>query len=93
MKRFKNILLFAGAENGGKAALARTMTLAKRNQAHLTVAGVFEALPREVQIRMQRNNKIMELAASLAEAEGSELHIVHTWTQFAKNILRLSWAR
>lgn len=38
MRRFKNILLFTGVDNGGKAALARAMTLAKRNQAHLTVA-------------------------------------------------------
>jgi universal stress protein E len=45
MQRFKNILLVdeGGAER--KAALERAITLAKRNQAALTVVGILEGLP------------------------------------------------
>lgn len=38
--------------------------------------------------RKPLNQKIMELATSLAELEGSELHVVHAWTQFAEQVLR-----
>ena len=34
------------------------------------------------------NNNIMELAVSLAELEGSELHIVHVWSLFGEKTLR-----
>lgn len=204
MQRFKNILLYVGGEPVEKAAFEHVATLARRNQAFLTVAGTLEALPPEVRllakftnpaelqdlfvqefdkqlehliapisaegvrirvkilngkplleiirevlrnrhdlvmlavegklrlsekmlgsiaIQLMRkcpcpvwvikpklhhhyarilaavdptpddgekkriNKKIMELAISLAEMEGSELHVVHAWTQFAERIL------
>ncbi|NTW60109.1 MAG: universal stress protein [Nitrospirae bacterium] len=33
------------------------------------------------------NNKIMELATSLARKEGSELHVVHAWRLFGETLL------
>jgi len=46
MEQFKNILLVAHGENPGTVALKRAVTLAKRNNARLTVVGVVEELPR-----------------------------------------------
>lgn len=206
MRRFKNILLYAAAETGGNAVFERAASLAKRNQALLTVVKALERLPHEMQTqatlmnpaelqeiatqelteqlelmiasfsrdegvqvnakvlygtpfleiirevlrnqhdlvmmaaegkaglkavifgstamhlmrkcpcpvwvvkptprqqyarilaavdpspydeeRKPLNQKIMELATSLAELEGSELHVVHAWTQFAEQVLR-----
>lgn len=39
------------------------------------------------------NNKIMELAISLAKHEQSELHIVHAWAQYMESLLRGPRAR
>ena len=50
MKRFKNILLFAGSEGGKDAALERAVTLAKNNKAKLKVVDVIEELPREMRV-------------------------------------------
>ena len=45
MKRFKNILLVVGADTGRQAALDRAVTLAKNNEAQLTVVGVVDQWP------------------------------------------------
>lgn len=45
MKRFKNILYVAGAEDTETCALGRATTLAENNQARLTVVAVVDALP------------------------------------------------
>ena len=50
MKRFKNILLFAGSESGKDAALEQAVILAKRNKAKLKVVDVIEGLPREMRV-------------------------------------------
>lgn len=50
MKRFKNILLFAGSEGWKDAALERAVTLAKSNKAKLKVFDVIEELPREIHV-------------------------------------------
>ena len=44
MKRFKNILVVYGQAPGDEATLRRATTLARRNNARLTVAGVIEDL-------------------------------------------------
>ncbi len=49
MKRFKNILLLADAEERSRFALERAVALAIRNQGRLTVAGVVQELPRDLQ--------------------------------------------
>jgi nucleotide-binding universal stress UspA family protein len=48
MQRFKNILFVRDEKTRNKAALERAVTLAKRNQAHLTVVAVIEELPRDM---------------------------------------------
>lgn len=45
MKRFKNILYVANADDAGTCALGRAATLAENNQARLTVVAVVDALP------------------------------------------------
>ena len=50
MKRFKNILLFAGSEGWKDAALEQAVTLAKNNKAKLKVVDVIEELPREMRV-------------------------------------------
>lgn len=50
MHRFKNILLVADGKKVATVALERAATLARSNEARLTVADVIEALPREVQL-------------------------------------------
>ena len=50
MKRFKNILLFAGSEGWKDTVLERAVTLAKNNKAKLKVVEVVEELPREMRM-------------------------------------------
>ena len=50
MQRFKNILLIDDVGVERKTALERAVTLARRNQAQLTVVGIVEALPRELRM-------------------------------------------
>ena len=155
MQRFKNILVVTDAITGKEAALERAVSLARRNDARLTVIDVAEKLPRHVRMLItsmhpndlvmiaaegegglkerlfgstimhlmrkcpcpvwvlkstQRqpyarilaavdpdpsddeknalNEKILELGSSLAEVEGSELHIVHTWAPIKVGGLR-----
>ncbi|NOS35150.1 MAG: universal stress protein [Deltaproteobacteria bacterium] len=52
MKRFKNILLFAGSEGWKDAALEQALTLVKRNKAKLKIVDVVEDLPREIRVRI-----------------------------------------
>jgi len=52
MKRFKNILLFAGSEGWKDAALEQALTLVKRNKAKLKIVDVIEDLPREIRVRI-----------------------------------------
>ncbi|MGB2691285.1 MAG: universal stress protein, partial [Thermodesulfobacteriota bacterium] len=40
------------------------------------------------EVSNELNNKIMELAISIAELENSELHIVHVWSLFGEKALR-----
>jgi universal stress protein E len=49
MKRFKNILLVSRATESDEAALYRAVRLAKENRARLTVCGVLDLLPRDMQ--------------------------------------------
>lgn len=49
MKRFKNILLVANRKAGGNITFRRAVALARRNQALLTVVGVLETWPDEMQ--------------------------------------------
>jgi nucleotide-binding universal stress UspA family protein len=49
MKRFKNILLYTEGKEESRFALERAIDLANRNQGQLTVVGVVEELPRDVQ--------------------------------------------
>ena len=42
------------------------------------------------EVKKALNTKIMELATSLARIEGSEFHIVHTWTLYGELTLALS---
>ncbi len=42
------------------------------------------------EVKTSLNTKIMELATSLARFEGSELHIVHTWTLYSELTLAAS---
>ena len=49
MKRFKNIFLLADQGTGGKAIFRRAAALAKNNRARLTLVGVIEDLPRDMQ--------------------------------------------
>lgn len=44
--------------------------------------------PGELKTRQALNGKVMELAASLAVSEFSELHVVHAWQAFAESSLR-----
>ncbi|MFG0285905.1 MAG: universal stress protein [Phycisphaerales bacterium JB039] len=48
MKRFKNILLVAENGPGAKATTARTVALAKRNRAQLTIVDVVEQIPKQI---------------------------------------------
>ena len=50
MKRFSNILLFADAGTDQSAALKRAVTLAKNNQASLTLVDVVDSVPDELQM-------------------------------------------
>ncbi len=45
MKRFSNILLIADEETDNSAALERAVTLAKNNQASLTICAVIDSVP------------------------------------------------
>jgi len=49
VKRFKNILLLADQGTDSNAILRRAAALAKNNRARLTVVGVIEELPRDMQ--------------------------------------------
>jgi nucleotide-binding universal stress UspA family protein len=48
MERFKNILVVVDEKTENKGAVERAVTLARRNQARLTVANPVRALPRQV---------------------------------------------
>ena len=50
MKRFSNILLFADAGTDQSAALKRAVTLAKNNQAALTLVDIVDSVPDELQM-------------------------------------------
>lgn len=50
MKRFLNILMLADADTDHSVALRRTISLAKNNQASLTVCAVVDAVPDEMQM-------------------------------------------
>jgi len=50
MKRFSNILLIAEEGSDQPAALQRAITLAKNNQAALTICSVVDAVPAEIQM-------------------------------------------
>jgi nucleotide-binding universal stress UspA family protein len=50
MKRFKDILYYTDASEGGGSALERAAELALRNRGRLTVLGVLERLPRDLQM-------------------------------------------
>ncbi len=49
MKRFKNILLFAGPSSDVTTTFRRALSLAKHNQARITVLDVVDELPRHLQ--------------------------------------------
>lgn len=49
MQRFQNILVLTGGEESAGRLLERAAALARRNRARLTVAGVVDALPRDMQ--------------------------------------------
>ena len=51
-----------------------------RREQHAQILAAVDPLPSDDE-RQGLNTKIMELATSLAELEGSELHIVHCWRQ------------
>ena len=51
-----------------------------RREQHGQILAAVDPLPSDDE-RQGLNTKIMELATSLAELEGSELHIVHCWRQ------------
>ncbi|MBT8081129.1 MAG: universal stress protein [Gammaproteobacteria bacterium] len=50
MKRFSNILLVVDEHTDYSAALARGTTLARNNQAHLTVCAILDTVPSEVRM-------------------------------------------
>ena len=50
MKRFSNILLILDARTDYSAALKRGATLARNNEAHLTVCAIVDRVPREIKM-------------------------------------------
>ena len=52
MKRFSNILLILDARTDYSAALKRGATLARNNQAHLTVCAIVDRVPGETKMRV-----------------------------------------
>jgi len=50
MKRFKNILCYSDSAEGGGSVLERAVDLALRNRGRLTVTGVVDKLPRDLQM-------------------------------------------
>lgn len=60
-----------------------------RRKHHARILAAVAPNPQD-EVQTQLNRKIMQLATSLAEAEGSELHIVYVWLHFDKKILPAS---
>jgi nucleotide-binding universal stress UspA family protein len=50
MKRFKNILLLSDGHAESRVALERAVALARTNEGRLTVVGVLQSLPRDLQL-------------------------------------------
>ena len=85
MKRFSNILLIADAGTDHPAALERAITLAKNNQAALTVCAVVDAVPAEMQMAItavtptelcdiavtEKRDRLEEIVKDIAEDEMS----------------------
>jgi nucleotide-binding universal stress UspA family protein len=73
MQRFKNILLLMDNEARRSHVFERAIALARRNHARITVAGVLDALPREMQklVPTIELEDLLELAAEerLAQLE------------------------
>jgi nucleotide-binding universal stress UspA family protein len=72
MQRFKNILLVIDAKTESRAALERAITLAKRNQALLTVVDVIKELPRYMR-SLLTSKPPAELQMQATEKRSSEL--------------------
>ena len=90
MQRFKNILLVddGGAERN--AALERAVTLAKRNQAELTVVGILEGLPPEShKIQGLKPASLQEMAIQerREQLENLVAHLRHKGMKLTSNVL------
>jgi universal stress protein E len=48
--------------------------------------------PNELDSRRALNQQVLELAVSLAQSEGAELHVVHAWDAPGEGLLRRAWA-
>ncbi len=83
MKRFSNILLFADAGTDQSAALKRAVTLAKNNQASLTLVDVVDSVPDELQMAItvvtlqelcdiavaEKREQLQQIIRTIADAE------------------------
>jgi universal stress protein E len=69
MKRFKNILYYADNKDDCKPGLERAVELALRNQAQLTVLGVINRLPRDLEMLVP-----VALPADLINLATQDLH-------------------
>ena len=72
MQRFKNILLVIDAKTESRAALERVITLAKKNQALLTVVDVIKELPRYMR-PLETSKPPVELQKQVVEKRRCDL--------------------
>ncbi len=72
MKRFKNILLYTDGDVDNVGPLEKAIDLAQRNGARLTVTGILQQLPREMQLLLA-NAQVAEMEKTAVEALNERL--------------------
>lgn len=60
---------------------------AASRERYLRILAAVDPSPEDVE-RQELNRKVLDLASSLADLEGCELQIVHSWTLFCEDIMR-----